>query len=49
MFFADQKNGIGSASSPISVGAVWLNPSETWQEIDYAEAILHDQYIRAYT
>jgi hypothetical protein len=41
-FLLIKKKGMGSASSPISVGAVWLNPSETWQEIDYAEAILHE-------
>jgi hypothetical protein len=47
-FLLVKQNEAASGSSPTSVGAVLLNPSETWQEIDYVDAILHESVHQAY-
>lgn len=37
-----KQNGITTGSSAISLGVILLNPSVTWQEINYCDAILHE-------
>ena len=41
-FLLVKQNEAAGGSSPTSLGAVLLNPSETWQEVDYADTILHE-------
>ncbi len=37
-----KQNGITTGSSAVLLGAILLNPSVTWKEVNYCDAILHE-------